>query len=761
MKVGAIRRMLILFIGVLWMGVLALTPGCRGKHSSDAEMVALLKAIQDSEKVIRNPWYISGKIALYDSILRNPSNDQYRLRAMDLKADALLKQGRAQEAADLWDSVLRSTTIPPNRRQIKKLMAISYMRIGETTNCLMNHTGESCVFPIRGSGIHINKAGSHSAIELYKELLQEDSTDLESRWLLNIACMTVGEYPAGVPAAWLLRGLDTDTTTSIKPFVEMAGGTGLDVNNRAGGALIEDMNNDGELDVVTTSWDLEDGMHYSRSNGDGTFTDLSAQSGLSQFKGGLHIMQTDYNNDGLKDIFVLRGAWKGKYGREPVSLLRNNGDGTFTDVTKEAGLLSLHPTQTAVWADFNNDGWLDVFVGAESFGGDQFPCELFINNHDGTFTECANKANVGVIDFVKGVTAGDYNNDGLPDLFISSLSGVKRLLRNDGIINGCIHFTDVTAQAGLSTNDARTFSTWFWDYDNDGWSDILVCNYDNKEPLGVYAAAEALGRPIGKVGRITLFHNNHDGTFTDVSDTVGLNKIVFAMGSNFGDIDNDGYPDMYFGTGNPLYQSLIPNKLFRNAGGKKFEDVTVASRTGNLQKGHGVAIADIDNDGDEDIFIKMGGAYAGDAYQSLLYINPGQNKNNWISLDLEGVQCNRAAIGARIKLSFLENGVRRNVYKDVNSGSSFGSNPLRQHLGVGMARVIDSVEIRWPGSETQVFRNVAVDQFLRIKEGNATPVRIPLKAFRIRQSLIDCAPLPAPQASLMPLPPPSPKGAHS
>ncbi len=192
MKVGAIKRMLILFIWMFWMGVLALTPGCRGKHSSDAEMVALLKAIQDSEKVIRNPWYISGKIALYDSVLRNPANDQYRLRAMDLKADALLKQGRAQEAADLWESVLQSTMLSPNRRQIKKMMAISYMRIGEATNCLMNHTGESCVFPIRGTGIHINKAGSHRAIELYEELLQEDSTDLESRWLLNIACMTIG-----------------------------------------------------------------------------------------------------------------------------------------------------------------------------------------------------------------------------------------------------------------------------------------------------------------------------------------------------------------------------------------------------------------------------------------------------------------------------------------------------------------------------------------------------------------------------------------
>jgi hypothetical protein len=227
---------------------------------------------------------------------------------------------------------------------------------------------------------------------------------------------------------------------------------------------------------------------------------------------------------------------------------------------------------------------------------------------------------------------------------------------------------------------------------------------------------------------------------------------------------------MYFGTGNPLYQSVIPNKLFRNVGGKRFEDVTVSSRTGNLQKGHGVSFADLDNDGDEDIYIKMGGAFPGDAYQSLLFLNPGQNGNHWISLDLEGVYCNRAAIGARIRLSFLENGVRRNVCKDVNSGGSFGANPLRQHLGVGSATVIDSLEIRWPGRVggvgaatglTQVFRNVGVDQFLRIAEGNATPARVPIKAFKIRPALIDCAPLPAPQASAMPSLPPGPRGAHS
>jgi hypothetical protein len=221
---------------------------------------------------------------------------------------------------------------------------------------------------------------------------------------------------------------------------------------------------------------------------------------------------------------------------------------------------------------------------------------------------------------------------------------------------------------------------------------------------------------------VYLYKNNHDGTFTDVTKETGLNKVVFSMGANFGDFDNDGYPDMYFGTGNPDFKSLIPNKLFKNIEGKRFEDVTISSRTGNLQKGHGVAFADFRNTGIQDIFIKMGGAYRGDSYTSSLYVNPGQNNNNWISLKLEGVKANRAGIGSHIKVTFTENGVKRSVYKDVNSGGSFGSSPIRQEIGIGQAKSIDEIEIKWAGSQTvQRFKNIAPNQFLHITEGDNKP----------------------------------------
>ncbi|HRO70775.1 MAG TPA: CRTAC1 family protein, partial [Chitinophagaceae bacterium] len=439
------------------------------------------------------------------------------------------------------------------------------------------------------------------------------------------------------------------------------------------------------------------------------------------------IVQTDYNNDGFKDIFVLRGGWKKKFGREPNSLLRNNGDGTFTDVTHQSGLLSFHPTQTATWNDFNNDGWLDVFIGNETTEGESHPCELYINNGDGTFTDLAKEAKCDITVWAKGVTSGDYNNDGWPDLFVSTVDGRKYLLKNEGNAKS-VRFRDVTLESGLYVNTVRSFPTWFWDYDNDGWLDILVSGYDYGGALAQYAASEALGLPVQNLGNVFLYRNKQDGTFEDVTDKMGLNKVAFAMGSNFGDIDNDGWLDFYLGTGNPQYRSVIPNKMFKNLGGQRFVDITQAARVGNLQKGHGVSFADLDNDGDQDVHIDMGGAYTGDTYQNSLYLNPGQNDNRFIGIRLEGTTCNRAAIGARIKVSFKENGVLRSVYREVNSGSSFGANPLQQHFGIGQANLIESIEIKWPGSsELQVFRNVKAGGVIKIKQGDKEFVTVELK----------------------------------
>jgi hypothetical protein len=457
------------------------------------------------------------------------------------------------------------------------------------------------------------------------------------------------------------------------------------------------------------------------------------EAGLGPVTGGLNIMQTDYNNDGLPDVFVLRGGWLGKEGRHPNSLLRNNGDGTFADVTEEAGLLSFHPTQAATWFDFNNDGWLDLFIANESYLTDTNVCELFRNNGDGTFTECAGPSGVARIGFFKGVTSGDYNNDGRPDLFLSNREGSTLLLRNDGPAGASAgpgalwHFTDVTATAGVSVSEG-TFSTWFFDYDNDGQLDLLVCGYSITDVGDV--AADYLGLKTSGA-KAHLFHNNGDGTFTDVSVSAKVSRVIHGMGANFGDLDNDGWLDFYAGTGDPNLATIIPNRMFRNAGGKLFQEVTTSGGFGHLQKGHGVSFADIDNDGDQDVYEVMGGAYAGDNYRNALFLNPGHG-NHWLGLKLVGTRSNRAAIGARIKVVARTAAGTRNIYKTVNSGGSFGSSPLRQQIGLEQASSIERVEVYWPVTgQTQVIRGLERDCFYQLREEAAEAVPLRLAAIAL------------------------------
>jgi hypothetical protein len=705
-------------IFVFFLSVSALN--CRRKLNGNQAMVELLSRQQQFEANPSNPYSCAEVLKRLDSTIWISKGDIDIAKLYAKKANVLLQLGQEQRAVHLMDSVSNTFIVGnPNRLLVARTLALAYLRLGERTNCINNHTAESCIFPIAGTGIHLDRSGSEKAIMLYEKILKQYPDDDESRWLLNIAFMTVGGYPQDVPAPYLLKMADTSAYQhSIKPFKDVAMDLGLATRKMAGGSIVEDFNNDGYPDIVTSSFDLTEHMHYFKNNKNGTFTDLAASSGLGQFTGGLNMMQTDYNNDGLKDIFVLRGGWKGKFGKEPNSLLRNNGDGTFTDVTGQSGLLSMHPTQTATWADFNNDGWLDVFIGNESEDGDINPSELYINNKNGTFTEVAVKAGCALKLFVKGVTAGDYNNDGKPDIFISTMNGRKVLLKNVTEKNGPVKFVDVSKDAKLTDNTNSTFATWFWDYDNDGWPDILACGYGNY-PIAAIAGAEARNQNNSDKGKIMLYHNQHDGTFKEVSKEAGFNKIAFAMGANFGDIDNDGYLDFYLGTGNPLFSSLIPNRLYKNEHGTRFTEITGPARVGSLQKGHAVAFADMNNDGSEDIFVNQGGAYPGDAYQNALYLNPGQNNNNWINLLLEGATSNKAAIGARLKITFTENGHKRSVYREVNSGGSFGANPLRQHIGIGNATIVDELEIKWPASGMiQRFSDMPVRKNFRIKEGS-------------------------------------------
>jgi hypothetical protein len=671
----------------------------------------------------------------FDSIAKNTVDIYKVIDANANKAEHLLNMGKEAEALDLLEDI--NTKIDTNVSDYYELvrsLAITYMRLGERQNCVANHSSESCIMPIQGNGVHILPTGSSKAIQLYKRILNKYPTDYESMWMLNIAYMTLGKYPSEVPKQWLVPNLDkNDSIYSLKPFTDVAHNLGLAYRNCAGGAIVEDLNNDGYMDIVTSDWHLDAPMHCFLNNQKGGFDNISESSNLKKFTGGLNIIHADYDNDGDNDIFVLRGGWMMAAGEQPNSLLRNNGDNTFTDVTIASGLLSLKPTQTATFRDFNNDGWLDIFIGNESYEK-SFPCELYMSNQNGTFTEVAESAGCNVVGYVKGVHSADFNNDGLQDIVVSAFEG-RALLQNVGIDgNGLPHFENITANTGINDLNGRmeTFGIWFWDYDNDGWQDIFVCGYRYPQTMAFNSATDALGIP-NDGGKLCLYHNNKNGTYTNVSKEARIYKTISPMGVNFGDIDNDGFLDMYLGTGNPVFSSLTPNKLFRNMGNGSFADVTVSAKVGNLQKGHGVAMVDIDNDGDCDIFEEIGGAYKGDAFINSLYLNPGQNNNNWIKLILEGTITNRSAIGTRIKLTFKDGGVSRNVYVDVNTGASFGSSSLRREIGLGSAKTIDEIEITWAATnKKQIFKNVQPNQLLKIKEGSDQLEVVKLKKLKLK-----------------------------
>jgi hypothetical protein len=222
-----------------------------------------------------------------------------------------------------------------------------------------------------------------------------------------------------------------------------------------------------------------------------------------------------------------------------------------------------------------------------------------------------------------------------------------------------------------------------------------------------------------------------NGKFRDVTKEVALDRVFMPMGANFGDFDSDGFLDFYMGMGNPSYASTLPYELFRNKDGKTFVNVTAASGTGDLHKGHGVAFADIDNDGDVDILTVTGGAVPGDAHAFRLYENPG-NGNHWINIRLVGAKTNRAAIGARIKVTVAEKIGQRSIYRTVGSGGSFGASPLEQHVGLGKFSGSVNVEIFWPTSNTrQNFSNVHADQTLEIKEFAKEYSKLERRPFRL------------------------------
>lgn len=650
---------------------------------------------------------------------KGPSGAIEQIQGHSALAQLYAFSGELEKSIAEWKAAyqLAQSEDPKHLPNLEESLGVSYLHLSEMENGAYSASQDTDIFPpLHPRASYERKDESRRAIDYFQKYLDQRPDDLEVRWLLNLAYMTLGEYPSGVPMAYRIPEKGFHSKESIGRFVDVAPAAGLNVFRGAGGVIVDDFDNDGLLDVVVSSVDVCDPIRFFHNNGDGTFSDRTQQAGLMDQLGGLNIVQADYNNDGCMDILVLRGGWEFA---QRKSLLRNNCNGTFTDVTDSTGLgATVTATQTAAWADIDNDGFLDLFVGNE-----RAPAQLYHNKGDGTFEEIGHAAGIDQTAFSKGVAAADYDHDGLVDFYVTNQNGVNFLYHN----NGNLTFTEVGRQAGVQA-PSFSFATWFFDYDNDGWPDLFVDSY-------LTAVDESVKTYVGQkhnAETLKLYRNKGDGTFEDVSAQVGLDKVFMPMGANFGDVDNDGFLDIYLGVGQPSFTALLPHVLLHNKEGKSFVDITQSSGTGELHKGHGIAFADLSRRGNEDIVAEIGGAVPADKHALRVFENPG-NDNDWLNLRLVGVKSNRSAVGAEIKVTAEDgNAAPRSIYRTVGQTSSFGANPMEQNIGLGHDAQRVMVDVFWPASGTrQHFSGVGKNQYLEIKEFATEPKKLERRPFRL------------------------------
>ena len=531
-------------------------------------------------------------------------------------------------------------------------------------------------------------------------LALEPSNDRARFWLW-LAAQKLGGYPPEVPEEARTEIKAGRAPTTLQ-FEDVSQKIGLDKTGAGRGTAIFDMDGDGYLDVVIAS--NHAGCSVYHNNGDGTFTDVSVGSGLEYCYDTFAITVGDYNNDGWDDLYITR---QGFFPGETV-LFRNNGDGTFTDVTKEAGVQNWGTSFTAQWVDYDCDGNLDLFVTGNQgrFVEPQSANRLFHNNGDGTFTDVTQQAGIVATSPTIGCAWGDYDNDGRPDLFLSSGLGRAQLYRN----NGDGTFTDVSRKAGIDQINLGFIALWC-DYDNDGWLDLIQFVWSPEDDMLhtlFHGERPAKGHPLN------VYHNNRDGTFTLVSEELGLDECWGTMCGNAGDFNNDGHIDLLLGNGAPPMDRTEPPIIYEFGADGRFHNVTFSAGLPFTGKGHGANMADFEGDGRLSLIVSDGGMYPADLLTTGVY-RPKTLPGNFLNVRLVGTTSNRNAIGARLKLD----AGGRSQYRLVNGGTGFGCMPYEQHFGLGKLEQTESLEIFWPNGLTQRIENPPVNTSIKIVEGQS------------------------------------------
>ncbi len=469
-------------------------------------------------------------------------------------------------------------------------------------------------------------------------------------------------------------------------------------NNSSGfGAAWGDYNNDGFLDLYVTNYRNVNILY--ENNKDGTFSDVARSAGVNDDGTGIGIVWGDYNNDGFLDLYLVNDVDAG-YGARNI-LYKNNGDGTFTDVADPAGLSSHGYGLCAAWADYNNDGLLDLYItnNAHSIFCYGQSNKLYKNKGDGTFEDVTETAGVGEKGNSTGLAWCDYDGDGDQDFFVVNFASpfLDSPEDNPSVLyqnNDDGTFTIISSSAGIEHSDGGHGAAW-GDYDNDGDMDLYIAN--NSTTLSLSPQSSSLGKNV-------LYQNNGDSTFTDVTDTAGVGSTLTSIEVTWVDYDNDGDLDLHVVNGG--IGGSQGSLLYENNGNGTFTDVASEAGIQNTGAGEGAAWGDYDNDGDMDLYV------VNYRQPNKLYRNEGNN-NHWIIIKPEGTVSNKAGIGARIKIT---TGTSTQI-REVDGGSGFSSqDSLWVHFGLGNYELIDKLEIKWPGGEDQILYSIEANQILSVKE---------------------------------------------
>ena len=546
------------------------------------------------------------------------------------------------------------------------------------------------------------------------------------------------------------QGQATSRSPQIANFVDVAEKSGLTMMNVFGGVdtkkyILEttgtgvalfDYDNDGWPDIFIVNGTRQEGLppgpapsnHLYRNNHDGTFTDVTAQAGLTATGWGQGVCVGDYDNDGWEDLYVTY------YGK---NRLYHNNKGVFTEVGEKSGVAGSGKAwgSGCAFVDYDRDGNLDLIVANYvdfDFSNAPAPGErascmwkgvavmcgprglpgqkniLYHNRGDGTFEDVTTKAHIDRTDghYGLGVTTLDFDDDGWPDIYVACDSTPSILYRNnhDGT------FTDVAVSAGAAFNeDGREqagMGVTVGDYDGDGRPDIFKTNFSDDTS--------------------TLYRNNGDGTFDDATFRagLGLHTQYLGWGTAFFDFDNDSWPDLILVNGH-VYPEVDkyhlgsnyhePRILYHNNGNGTFADISANGGPGitATAASRGLAVGDLWNDGQLSVVISNMNA------RPSLLVNQVRSSNHWIGIRTVGTRSNRDGIGAKVTVR----AGKRILVDEVRSGSSYISNSdMRLHFGLGAATKIDSLEVRWLSGLVERFENLPVDAVHTIKEGSGVSV---------------------------------------